>query len=126
MDDIGNIIYILFILVSILGGVWQNISKQKKEKQERKVAYEPVFQDDELEQLQTVKSEKDQEAAEKLKSMESAAQKASNERRLKRRNLLEEKEHLEREASLAAEMNAEDFDPKKAVIYSEILNPPYL
>jgi hypothetical protein len=89
---------------------------------EENVAWRP-------EPLVIEETEEERAAAERLESMKRAAEEARENRRLKRRNLLEEEEanKLAAENDRAAiHAYARDFDAKKAVIYSEILNPPYL
>lgn len=136
MDDIENLIYILFVLISLISGVWKNASKQKEEKK-RRAAMEQTVAEDEAEEVSTwrpepipvVPTKKDEAAAERLEQMKRAAEEARSNRRLRKRNLLaDDVLPVEEEAPKLASLHSckSDFDAKKAVIYSEILNPPYL
>ena len=127
MDDFGNILYLIFIAVSLLGGLWQNYNKQKAKKQEASAA--PSYEENytELYESRDVEAEEEQEdeARETIKNLERKANYVRQNRRIKRRNdiLLESEFNNEEEEP---EIDLKEFDARKAVIYSEILNPPYL
>lgn len=134
MDDIGNIIYLLVILASFVIGIWQNINKNKQ-KPSRQVEYE--MEEDEIDSKQrrteAVKEQrsfqqtvKEASAAARLKELENKAQEARLDRARRRKLVFEQSR--ESEAIELEEMEAErlEFDARKAVIYSEILKPPYL
>ena len=119
------------MLISLIGGIWQNLSKQKKEAEARRQTAQTiqpkeqrVEQQFNWEEDQEVVTERDKRAAERLAQMERAAQEAKKGRRIKRRSMFDEKEAMEDEPLHG--VNLKDFDARKAVIYSEILNPPYL
>ena len=72
-----------------------------------------------------VDTEQEEEARMAIKNLERKANFVKQNRRIKRRSdILLETESLDEEES--PEIDLKDFDAKKAVIYSEILNPPYL
>ena len=127
MDDLGNIIYILFVLVSLIGAAWRNYTKKKEEQQERQMTREVLEEERQDDNESLFRPEelvlKEQEAQLRLEQLEQKAKAAIQDRRLKRRNLLEQNAL---KAERAEEQNEFEFDPKKAIIYSEILNPPYI
>ncbi len=127
MDDFGNILYLIFIAVSLLGGLWQNYNKQKAKKEE--VSTVPQYEENDTELYDPkdfeVDTEQEEEARMAIKNLERKANFVKQNRRIKRRSdILLETESLDEEES--PEIDLKDFDAKKAVIYSEILNPPYL
>lgn len=132
MDDLENIIYIILVVISLISGAWKNIAKQKEVKKEK----QPTQSAEEGNQMERtfreVMFDKKKEAAEvqnaelKLKEMEKAAFLAKQNRRLRKRNLLEDDSNVIADTIEQKSSEKIDFDAKKAVIYSEILNPPYL
>jgi len=127
MDDFGNILYLIFIAVSLLGGLWQNYNKQKAKKEE--VSTVPQYEENDTELYDPkdfeVDTEQEEEARMAIKNLERKANFVKQNRLIKRRSdILLETESLDEEES--PEIDLKDFDAKKAVIYSEILNPPYL
>jgi hypothetical protein len=126
MDDFGNILYLIFIAVSLLGGLWQNYNKQKAKKEEASAA--PSYEENYTELFDSrdiaAEEEQEDEARETINNLERKANFVRQNRRIKRRtDILLESESDEEEEP---EIDLKDFDAKKAVIYSEILNPPYL
>jgi hypothetical protein len=127
MDDFGNILYLIFIVISLLGGLWQNYNKQKANKDQTSTV--PSFEEDFAEtfEIRDIVAEKKQEkeAREKIDELERKANLVRKNRRIKQRSdILIESESQELENDSAFDLK--EFDAKKAVIYSEILNPPYL
>lgn len=126
MDDFGNILYLIFIAVSLLGGLWQNYNKQKAKKEEASAA--PSYEENYTELFDSrdiaAEEEQEDEARETINNLERKANFVRQNRRIKRRtDILLDSESDEEEEP---EIDLKDFDAKKAVIYSEILNPPYL
>ena len=150
MDDIGNIVYLLVLLLSFVFGIWQKANKAKQE-----ASKPPVEQDDYSEvfaPLEEVVEQKvaqprqvmDREMFDQARAMEGEAAGRLREMDLKAKNVRDEasadrkrrrRAQQVRDAADLKEREAQDdqketylsdFDARKAVIYSEILNPPYL
>jgi len=127
MDDFGNILYLIFIVISLLGGLWQNYNKQKANKDQTSTV--PSFEEDFAETFEirdiVAEQQQEKEAREKIDELERKANLVRKNRRIKQRSdILIESESQELENDSAFDLK--EFDAKKAVIYSEILNPPYL
>ena len=143
MDDPELIIYILFLAVSLIGGVWKNYKKGQARKLNPEQVDETVVEGDleemfeqqrrEQELARSIELEERRLEQEKLiqipvpepTEMVSFDRKETairQERKVRTRILTEPTE----EETTTTEMNLEDFDARKAIIYSEILNPPYL
>jgi len=127
MDDFGNILYLIFIVISLLGGLWQNYNKQKANKDQTSTV--PSFEEDFAETFEirdiVAEQKQEKEAREKIDELEQKANLVRKNRRIKQRSdILIESESQELENDSAFDLK--EFDAKKAVIYSEILNPPYL
>ncbi|MEQ9188188.1 MAG: hypothetical protein RLP15_10680 [Cryomorphaceae bacterium] len=155
MDDIGNIVYLVVLLLSFVYGIWKKANKSNEESsrpaantEEYDGDFTEVFTPQSPAAPEVVKPEaqaprvvmdreqidrariEDREAALQLRFMEGKARSVrdeiSAERKRKRRSLqvLEAAEEEERRQ----EYNDEEFefDARKAVIYSDILNPPYI
>jgi len=127
MDDFGNILYLIFIVISLLGGLWQNYNKQKANKDQTSTV--PSFEEDFAETFEirdiVAEQQQEKEAREKIDELEQKANLVRKNRRIKQRSdILIESESQELENDSAFDLK--EFDAKKAVIYSEILNPPYL
>jgi len=127
MDDFGNILYLIFIVISLLGGLWQNYNKQKANKDQTSTV--PSFEEDFAETFEirdiVAEQKQEKEAREKIDELERKANLVRKNRRIKQRSdILIESESQELENDSAFDLK--EFDAKKAVIYSEILNPPYL
>jgi hypothetical protein len=132
MDDLENIIYIILVAISLISGAWKNISKQKEIKKEKPSNPASEARDQMERTFREVIFDRKNEAAEaqkpglKLKEMEKAALLAKQNRRLRKRNLLEDETNALTITEEPKHSIASTFDAKQAVIYSEILNPPYL
>ena len=127
MDDFGNILYLIFIVISLLGGLWQNYNRQKANKDQTSTV--PSFEEDFAETFEirdiVAEQKQEKEAREKIDELEQKANLVRKNRRIKQRSdILIESESQELENDSAFDLK--EFDAKKAVIYSEILNPPYL
>jgi hypothetical protein len=127
MDDFGNILYLIFIVISLLGGLWQNYNRQKANKDQTSTV--PSFEEDFAETFEirdiVAEQQQEKEAREKIDELEQKANLVRKNRRIKQRSdILIESESQELENDSAFDLK--EFDAKKAVIYSEILNPPYL
>jgi len=127
MDDFGNILYLIFIVISLLGGLWQNYNRQKANKDQTSTV--PSFEEDFAETFEirdiVAEQKQEKEAREKIDELERKANLVRKNRRIKQRSdILIESESQELENDSAFDLK--EFDAKKAVIYSEILNPPYL
>ena len=139
MEDFGNIIYLIVLLLSFVFGIWK---KAKRGDEERPAP--PIFDEEEIfrkfrDEVEAVEEEeeellapqetlqREQDALERLKEMERAAKKAkeAGAHRIKTRPRIQLQE-LDGEEEEEFDVNLSDFDARKAVIYSEILNPPYL
>lgn len=129
MDDFGNILYFIFIALSLVGGLWQNFNKQKAKKKEESARSIPKYEDDFIDKFEPIDQEEvlenEREARETIQAMKRKTDLVKKDRRIKRRNdVLLEAESVEEEEAPAFDLK--DFDARKAVIYSDILNPPYL
>lgn len=155
MDDIGNIVYLVVLLLSFVYGIWKKANKGNEESSRppaKAEAYDEDFTEafapQPTEAPEVVKPEaqaprvmmdrerldrariEDREAALQLRFMEGQARSVrdeiSAERKRKRRSLqvIEAAEEEERRKEYDDE--AFEFDARKAVIYSDILNPPYI
>jgi hypothetical protein len=136
MEDFGNIIYLIVLLLSFVFGIWKKAKKADDEQ-----STPPVFDEEEIfrrfrgeveVEVDEIPSpqetlQKEQDALERLKEMERAAKKAkeAGAHRIKTRPRIQLQE-LDEEEEEEFDVNLSDFDARKAVIYSEILNPPYL
>ena len=89
MDDFGNILYFIFIAISLAGGLWQNYKKQKEKQKEQKEetysapSYE--FKSKEVHEISDAIQESDAKAREQIEMLEQKALKAWKNRRIKRR-----------------------------------------
>jgi hypothetical protein len=136
MDDIGNIIYIIIVIISLIAGAWQKANKEKPAKpyvpemDEPEVV--PSFEEERRsifkEVDQVVLREREQAASERLRLLELKAEEAKSARGKKRAQdtLTRRNQELTGMQVESDEIDLSDFDARKAVIYSEILNPPYL
>jgi len=116
MDDLGTIIYVVLIVISIVSGLWKNISKQ------RKASAEPGAPADVFEQEQPTRQTTNYESQfEFEQSVMKPVSKTAVEIRDERH-----KKDKEEESHQEVLLDEEPFDVRKAIIYSEILNPPYL
>lgn len=127
MDDIGNIVYLIMILISVIAGV---VNKWNKKEQGKMPAPIPDvdYTPESVEEIEPVPS--DPKAEKRLAEMEAKAKealRAHEERRKKRRKShLKEFDPDNETNNLTSEFDPREFDARKAVIYSEILKPPYL
>lgn len=134
MDDYGILVYVAFLVISLIGG-WLKREGKKKEEQkspssanQNRPSAQPVQLD--LDEILGRKKEQKQMAEQRLREMEQEAQRALEQSKLsgkktytRQRPKREPKlEPVETETS----SDWDDFDARKAIIYSEILNPPYL
>ena len=129
MDDFVNILYFIFIAISLAGGLWQNYKKQKEKQKEQKEetysapSYE--FKSKEVHEISDAIQESDAKAREQIEMLEHKALKAWKNRRIKRRSdILIESESEQEDDTPKSDIG--EFDARKAIIYSEIINPPYL
>jgi len=139
MDDIGNIIYILFLLISLLGGLWGNVRKKQREAQQS-IPHEPVkprpqspvFSSEELKKMTRQKQVQRQQAEQRLQQLEKESALAkegrlrSERRRSRRREAFPSQLEEQTSNDFITEIDLTEFDARKAIIYSEILKPPYL
>ncbi|NQV53461.1 MAG: hypothetical protein HQ500_09780 [Flavobacteriales bacterium] len=150
MDDIGNIVYLVVLVLSFVFGIWQKANKAKQassrppvEADDYTEVYAPMEEVEEPKEPQ-VRQVMDREMFDQARAMEGAAAVKLREMELKAKSVRDEasadrkrrrramqvrdaadlKEREEREGQEDAYLS--DFDARKAVIYSEILNPPYL
>tara|TARA_B110000046_G_scaffold149742_1_gene157979 strand:- start:251 stop:640 length:390 start_codon:yes stop_codon:yes gene_type:complete len=129
MDDFGNILYFIFIAISLAGGLWQNYKKRKqKQKEQQEETYSAPsyeFESEEVHEISDAIQESDAKAREQIEMHEQKALEAWKNRRIKRRSdiLIESESEQVDETSKS---DIRDFDARKAIIYSEIINPPYL
>lgn len=138
MDDIGNLIYLIVLALSFVIGIWQKANKRKQQEQpsapvdER--TDEPFYDQDPSPEMvipsyeeERLVAEQELQAAELLKQMQAKALEAKKGRRLK--SIYKKKPLMgvdETNDAYQDDLDLSNFDAKKAVIYSEILNPPYL
>lgn len=122
MDDFGAIIYIAFLLISLLGGLWTNIQKNRKKTQEpqQTVTHE-------VNQVKTA-APKVMPARSKERVSLSAQKMGMEYQEKKTRRRMEQvlQEEQIKSSETVTDITLEDFDARKAIIYSEILKPPYL
>lgn len=147
MDDPELIIYIIFLAVSLLGGVYKNFKKN----QDRKNAPEPVMETTEMDDMEEM-FERQRQEEEIARAFEEERRRIENKRLTEEKEALILKDETARsvsfarressrqkrtesassglepviEESISTQFDLEDFDVRKAIIYSEILNPPYL
>jgi hypothetical protein len=133
MDDFGSLIYVAFIAVSIIAGYFNN-QKKKRAAQEAK---DSVGQEapsagpsrEEIERMIDLERIAQKEASAKLEELRVSKTNTKNIRpetirsRAKRKREVDDVEENSEHALFDV---TEEFDARKAVIYSEILNPPYL
>lgn len=134
LDDPGTLIYVAFVAISLIAGYLKNL-KKKREAQleghfEESERSHPQIEPDLFE---TAKNEIDAEKRiSEMKAKTQIALLAKNQREWRiRKRKTEIKLAVENESELDlseaySNNEYENFDMKKAVIYSEILNPPYL
>jgi hypothetical protein len=136
MDDFGNIIYLVILIISFIAGIWRKNNKEAETppsappKSELEEMMGPVFKQFERKwtkvELSHVQMEEQQSTAH-LRDLERRAMEAKQARGVRRKrseamSLKEETYQLPTNDAL----DLSDFDARKAIIYSEILNPPYL
>lgn len=133
MDDIGNLVYLAFIIISVLVGAWKNFQKKKEARPATVEA--PVRNEqrrpsvDELDELNSNRRRKDAMAEERLAEMERKAKEAleaSKRSKIERRPKKTERPKRHKRPNQTIQTDLREFDARKAIIYSEILNPPYL
>ena len=132
MDDPGTLIYLAFLVISLIAGYFQN---RKKKAQQAPPPIEVPVETFVPDQRAIEKAEREAElrnkaAEERIAEMERAAleAKAASRRRSKRVQeveMLEETEDLDEEHTVGAQILGEEFDARKAIIYSEILKRPH-
>lgn len=127
MDDISNLLYIIFIVISIIGGIWQNLNNQKgaRENKPDPIGHERIPN---IEKLEEERRSSEITSAARLQALKEKAQASYSSQKTKRtrKSLLNEEDEITEPSLGTAYVNAQNFDAKKAIIYSEILNPPYL
>lgn len=139
MDDIGTIIYIGFLLLSLFGGLWSNAMKKKREEARQHPPAPPAqaqpYQTvppnvEQLKNLSRRQQAQKEEAEQRLEQMGREAAAAMEGGRVKRKTRKSRDERLQQYEHQPEETPAEpdlaEFDARKAIIYSEILKPPYL
>ena len=133
MDDLGNIIYLIFLALSLLAGVWKNMRKRKekapKQASSAPVPSRPAQSIDDFDEMIERQKRKEAASEKRLAEMEAKAKEALKARgRLRpersKRKMTEPIEN--KEPDLNNDLDLREFDARKAIIYSEILNPPYL
>lgn len=121
MEDPKILVYIAFIAISLIGSYLRNQSKKKAEAKE--MEYETVSKPKE-EPVQRREPEK-LKKAERLQS-------SFEKREMSKPEVPTRTVESKKSKALVAESHDEeehimdDFDARKAIIYSEILKPPYL
>lgn len=132
MDDPGTLIYIAFLVISLIGGLIRNWNKKQEEKPAQpKPAPSSRYDKETIGELSRKSQAKNREAAARIEELEAEAKAVlAAPKRIKRPRgpMLLEDETLTTSgvSKQFIEDTFEDFDPRKAIIYSEILNPPYL
>ena len=133
MDDIGNIIYLIVILLSFVFSIWQKANKKQQDESRIPPEIEDLFDDRDTEVWEEDRftppdPAAEQTASERLRQMaeEATAARAGRRAIRKEKQLQIEVDEAEASAAEIDHLDLSDFDARKAVIYSEILNPPYL
>ncbi|MCO4805895.1 MAG: hypothetical protein KC456_04815 [Flavobacteriales bacterium] len=131
MDDPGSLIYVAFLAISIIAGF---INSQKK-KRAAQDALEGVGQEDsdsapsavEISQMIDLERVAQKEAIAKLQelSVKKAKSKRHDFKRTRTKQIIEVEEEEAYSGHPLFDIT-DEFDARKAVIYSEILNPPHL
>jgi len=129
MDDPGTLIYVAFLVISLIVGWLKNRKKAEDE------GLDPISNDP---QMTMSKSEIDEAIAtqleeriaaeEKLKVMSMESLKAQKRKESKTRRPITAESVVDdaSDEETAEHVDSERFDARKAFIYSEILNPPHL
>lgn len=129
MDDPGTLIYVAFLVISLIAGWLKNRKKAEAEKLDP-ISDEPQMTLSRSEIDEAVASQREERATaeEKLKLMSMESLKAQKRKESKtRRPITSENVVDDASADETAELSdSERFDARKAFIYSEILNPPHL
>lgn len=140
MEDFSIIGYLIVFVVSLIGA-WMRNSKNKKQEAEagrqpqpspRQENTPPVsFDLEEILMRQQRKQEAELARQRQLEQEAAQASKAALIEQLRNERLAEKQKKLETKTELKETLTEDssildDFDARKAIIYSEILNPPYL
>jgi hypothetical protein len=134
MEDPGTLIYVAFLVISLIAGWYRN----RKKNQEGKVnsdAPELVKEGDSLEQVPSFTSQEiERSMADKLKMKNDAkarlrelmADPRLQEKKADKRSAAKEAKEAQSVLDSSSTNDDEIFDARKAFIYSEIFNAPYI
>lgn len=135
MEDFSKYIYLAFIIISVLAGLFKNKGKKAERHSQPQPDTQPQSEPLEVRELEAIlrrQANQQAEAKKRLEEMERQARMAALES-ASHRNA--ETSGLKKAKKQATKSTMEedhvsetyrDFDPAKAVIYSEILNPKYI
>lgn len=135
MEDIGNIVYLIVLLLSFVFGIWQKANKKKEEEIPTPVEtieedpFEFIQRELDPEMENKVPEPIVQESRERASDILERLEREAKEARTSRRTRFRSKEPVSNdpvEEDALEDLDLSDFDARKAVIYSEILSPPYL
>ena len=133
MDDPGTLIYVAFLVISLVAGWYRNRKKNEEETSTLEPdsfddePYQdgtPMYDKKEIERAMAAKMEEDRQARLRLQELVSKPDKAEmpvvpNTTKSFSKRVEEVDEITEHEVN-------ESFDARKAFIYSEIFNAPYI
>lgn len=128
MKDSGNIVYILFLLISLIGWVLKNWKKQQQQPAPQRENRPTIFDFEEIKRAVENRQATEREDQQKLRMMEQEAVLARQRTPEKHKpmKLTRPTTPAMEAAPTHAYIDLKQIDLRKAVIYSEILNPPYL
>lgn len=133
MEDPGTLLYVAFVVISLIVGYFRNRKKKLEEAQEFEKASDMTDMSESLSKHEIEHRIREQkraqiEALERLDEINRASQAARIQKSESNRKSLDiiELEEVGLDETEETENIIEEFDARKAIIYSEIMNPPYL
>ncbi|MEZ4720558.1 MAG: hypothetical protein R2813_01620 [Flavobacteriales bacterium] len=128
MDDPGNLIYLAFLVISLIAGLVKNRNKNSRpDSHSEQPAGRPAMSVENFREILEQRKAKEQAAEERLKQMEAEAVEAKQRKIRKMPPQKRITEPAKEDIVFHHEENdLTHIDLRKAVIYSEILNPPYV
>ena len=128
MDDPGTLIYVAFLVISLIAGWVKNNNKKKNQEASAPQPPPSVVTDIDIKKAMREKEAADRKAKEMLRSLAEQSNEAELERKSVKPNIqfAESDENTKSRPADLTNDESHGFDARKAFIYSEIFNAPYI
>ncbi|GAB5539579.1 MAG: hypothetical protein Salg2KO_16820 [Salibacteraceae bacterium] len=130
MDDPGTLIYVAFLVISLIAG-WLKNRNKKKDRETLAPAPQSTSGPNSnvdieyLREQAEMQEKADAEARERLEALTAETNQVKPEKRIRKPLFEPEPTYVDGEDPSVAEEIHNDFDARKAIIYSEILKRPH-